>query len=299
MRRAVEELDNITVHPDLNVADHILLSKPNLEQEASWAEYSSSKFRFLGHFLEVAAQHQLHVILLVKNIDNIERYFLGKGFVHTRSRIEMTANAEVSLTNGVFSVGIQSTNPEGTVETYKKPSGILILDSSFNASHPSIELLRTTYASNGNLLPVVILLVSNTSEHIQRCLPDGSESERFRQLIRYIFRLRHVVGNLQDDALGVTEVAEEVLSSLLSENFNASWALPTIEPLNLTAGELDATSGLGSDDMVPPASHLRDGSGPKRSMVCFYSLQRTSRPDAHYYFRMRSDQMSPVSKNNE
>lgn len=232
----MEKLDNIAVHTDLNIAEHVKQSQWDPQKEASWAEYTSSKFLFLGHFIEIAGAQDLHMLFIVKKaegVELVERYFKGKGFVHVRPRDEMRGNIELSLQNGALSVGIISSQHDGIVETYRPPSVIFALDSSFRASIPSVEHLRTTYARHGNLLPVVHLLISNSSEHIQRCLPDFPEIQRLRLLVHIVKSLLDVIGDLQDDALCVQEDAEEIFTYLMSDDFNSSWSLPSIEPLHI------------------------------------------------------------------
>ncbi|KAJ9368802.1 hypothetical protein DTO282E5_6537 [Paecilomyces variotii] len=269
MRRVVEKLNNTTVHPDLNIAEHIQDSPSDPEKEAAWAEYSSSKFQLLGYFVEMAESHELHIILMVreeKTVDLVERYLLGKGFEYTRPRSEMGSgtNVEISMTKGALSFGIRSAQSDGVIELYRNPTAIFSLDSSFNAKNPSIEHLRTTFARNGNLLPVVLFLISNSSEHIERCLPNLAELQRLRLLAHYIYRLHDTVGDLQDDALNVHEDAEELLSYLLSDNFNASWSWPTIEPLQILS-PAEIASALGPEAIDPSVQYMQTaGSLQKR-----------------------------------
>jgi hypothetical protein len=242
------------MHSDLNIAEQVRQSEPDPQKEASWAEYVSSKFLLLGHLVEVAGAQELHIIVMVKQgkaVELVERYFLGKGFTHVRPRHGMNGTIEVAMVNGPLSVGIQATQHDGVIETFRPPSVIIALDSSFNAATPSVEHLRTTYASHGNLLPVVRLIISNTSEHIQKCLPDLPEIPRLRLLIHLINGLQDLVGDLQDDALGVHEDAEELFTYLLSENFNSSWALPTIEPLHISI-----SNDLTAEDLADSVREL-------------------------------------------
>lgn len=272
MRRVVEKLNNTTVHPDLNIAEHIQDSPSDPAKEAAWAEYSSSKFQLLGYFVEMAESHELHIILMVreeKTVDLVERYLLGKGFEYTRPRSEMGSgtNVEISMTKGALSFGIRSAQSDGVIELYRNPTAIFSLDSSFNAKNPSIEHLRTTFARNGNLLPVVLFLISNSSEHIERCLPNLAELQRLRLLAHYIYRLHDTVGDLQDDALNVHEDAEELLSYLLSDNFNASWSWPTIEPLQILS-PAEIASALGPEAIDPSVQYMQTaGSLQKRVLV--------------------------------
>ncbi|KAN0080839.1 Class II histone deacetylase complex subunits 2 and 3 domain containing protein [Elaphomyces granulatus] len=238
--RLIQKLDNIAVHPDLNIAEHIKNTEPDPKKAATWAEYSSSKFQFLGHLMDISANHGLHIIIMTRKertVEIVEKYLLGKGFSYTRPRVEMGGNTEISLKKGKMSFGIHITQSDTVVEVYRHPSLIIALDSSFNVKSPSVENLRITYARHGNLVPVIWLLSSNTSEHIKLCLPDVSAIQKLRLLIYHAMLLRNTVGDLQDDALGVHEDAEELLQYLLSEDFNARWSLPAIEPLKLLSPE--------------------------------------------------------------
>ena len=239
IRGLVERLDEICVHEDLGIAEQVAKSNPDPRKEAAWAEYVSAKFQFLGHLLEIAGaqEQELHLIVMVKRgktQELVERYFLGKGFTYTRPREEMPLDSELSMVNGALSIGIHPTEREGLAETYRPPRAILALDSSFRASHPSTQHLRTTYARHGSLLPVVRLVIANSSEHVQRCLPEMPELQRLRVLTHVIISLRDVVGDLQDDALGVHEDAEELYTCLVADDFAASWTLPKIEPLHIS-----------------------------------------------------------------
>lgn len=242
MGGVLEQLGNITTHPDLNMIEHIRHSQSDLEQEASWGEYSSSKFLFLGYLVQVAAGRELHFVVMVqghKLLDILERFLLGKGFTYTRPRREMGpgTDLEVSMGKDSLSFGIQTTRNDGIAQTYKPPCMIIALDRTFDAQTPSVEHMRTTFARNGSLLPVVRLLISNTSEHIERCLSDVAQSQRLRLLMHHTAQLLDVVGDLQDNALNVHEDVEEVLSCLASDNFNANWPLPSIEPLAIAEPE--------------------------------------------------------------
>ncbi|KOS48210.1 hypothetical protein ACN38_g824 [Penicillium nordicum] len=252
MREVIARLSNVSTHPDLNISDHLKDADPDLAKEASWAEYSSAKFLLLGHLIEIIGTNELHIILAVQDEKKqavLERYLQGKGFAYTRPRGEMGSTLEVSLAKGSLSFGIHSS--ETARELYKPPSAIFALDSYFRPRSPSVQHLRTTYARNGNLLPVIWFLVANTSEHIERCLPDSPEPDRLRLLVHYIARLHDEVGDLQDDAFGVHEDAEEILGYLLDSV--TGWPLPTIEPLNLVSlAELECYSS-SSDEVMPPA----------------------------------------------
>lgn len=241
-------LSNVATHPDLNIVEHIKDSDSDFAKEAAWADYSSAKFLFLGYLVEFASSRDIHLVIMVNGERTqkvVERYLMGKGLAYTRPREEMGlgTNLEVSMVKGSLSLGIQSTQSDGILETYKAPSAIIALDSSFNPKSPPVEHMRTTFARQSTLLPAIRLVVSNSSEHVELCFSNLPDTRALCSTIQYTIRLQDMVGDLQDDALGVQEDVEEILSFLLSDNFHASWPLPPIEPITiLSAEELDATS---------------------------------------------------------
>ncbi|GFF97621.1 hypothetical protein IFM53868_09241 [Aspergillus udagawae] len=268
MYSLLERLSNASTHPDLNITEHIKDSDSDLAKEAAWAEYSSAKFLLLGYLINNASSRDLHLVVMVhgaKTLKILERFLKGKGLSYTRPRHEMGigTNLEVSMVKESLSFGIQSTIDDGIMETYKPPAAIIALDSSFSAKSPSVEHMRTTYARHGNLLPVIRLLVSNSNEHIQLCFANYPEPQRLRLVVQYASRLRDVVGDLQDDALGVHEDSEEIISSLLSDNFNAHWSLPSIEPLHIVSSD-ELNSALSTYQSHPETAMLPTPQIPKR-----------------------------------
>ncbi|KAL4894521.1 class II histone deacetylase complex subunits 2 and 3-domain-containing protein [Aspergillus ambiguus] len=270
----LSHLSNVATHPDLNIADHIKDSGSDFGKEAAWAEYSSAKFLFLSYVVELASSRDIHLVLMVngeRSQQIVERYLLGKGLAYTRPREDMGlgTNLEVSMVKGTLTFGIQSTQNDGILETYKAPSAIIALDSSFNAKAPPVEHMRTTFARQGTLLPAIRLIVSNSSEHVELCFPNLPEMQRLRTTIQYTIRLRDMVGDLQDDALGVQEDVEEILSFLLSDNFHANWPLPPIEPISIVSAEdLDNTSsGGGTQPSVVDHAAFPENSPQKRQYI--------------------------------
>ncbi|KAL6237575.1 hypothetical protein BDW75DRAFT_203686 [Aspergillus navahoensis] len=236
LQQALERLSNAATHPDINVADHMIGAESKYEQEASWADYSSAKFLLLNYLIKAASEHDIHLVIMIRGEKTqgiVERYLLGKGFSYTRSREEMGSgtNVEVSMSKNALSFGVQLARSDGIMGTYKAPSAIIALDSSLNTKHPSVEHMRTTFARDGHLLPVIRLMVANSSEHVELCYPGPSTPKHLSKLLQYSEHLRDIVGDLQDDALGVHEDANEIMTCLLSDNFNAFWSLPPVEPL--------------------------------------------------------------------
>jgi hypothetical protein len=236
MEQMVEQLNNITTHPDLNLANHITGQTTDIAREASWAEYSSSKFQFLSYFIDAAVNRDLHVIIMAKEgkiVKIVENYLLGKGFLYPPPRSDVTSKDELVLTKGSLSISIRSTNEERTLEPPKDPALIIALDNSLDGNDLSVQHLRAASPQGNGLVPVIHLIVTNTTEHIERCLPKSSDINRLRLLVHSARSLGGSAGELPDNALGVQENAEEVFRYLTSDRATRIWPLAPVEALEL------------------------------------------------------------------
>ncbi|KAK2807140.1 hypothetical protein FQN51_004754 [Onygenales sp. PD_10] len=228
MEYMLEQLNNITIHPDLNLPDQPAAPAADPAKETAWAEYSSSKFQFLGYFVDEAVNEDFHVIVVAKTakaVKIVENYLVGKGFTHIQRMID-TPN-ELCLYKGQLSFAIRTTSDDRRMTPYKTPAAIIAFDNSFDADNQSIQQLRTEFSPNENLLPVIRLLVSNTCEHIERSLPRLSELSRLRLLVKYTRDLSNTAGEVQDDALDVQEYAQEVIKFF--KRGSKVWSLPVVE----------------------------------------------------------------------
>ncbi|OJD14958.1 hypothetical protein AJ78_04741 [Emergomyces pasteurianus Ep9510] len=230
MRRMINRLNNITTHPDLN--DQPAPTGANPVKEAAWAEYSSSKFQFLGYLIDAAGNDDLHIIIIAstdKAVKVVENYLIGKEFAYTQQGSNSSSDAELSLCKRQLSFAIRSATDDRMLQPHKAPAAIIALDNSFDAEKPAIRQIRTQSSANGKILPVIRLLVSNTSEHVERCLPETSQINRLRLLVKYTRDFSSTAGELQDDALGVQENAEEVALFLKMPPATREWPLAVVE----------------------------------------------------------------------
>ncbi|KAL2366358.1 hypothetical protein RJZ56_000617 [Blastomyces dermatitidis] len=230
MLKLVNKLNNITTHPDLN--DQPAAPGANPVKEAAWAEYSSTKFQFLGFLIDAAVNDDLHIIIVARSdkaVKLVENYLMGKEFINTQPATDRSADLELSLCKGQLSFAIRSATDNRVLQPFKPPAAIIALDNSFDAEDPVIRQIRTEASPNGQLLPVIRLLVSNTAEHVERCLPDTSNINRLRLLVKYTRDFSSTAGELQDDALGVQENAEEVFLYLKMDPATRVWPLAAVE----------------------------------------------------------------------
>ncbi|KAL1956833.1 hypothetical protein VTO42DRAFT_6783 [Malbranchea cinnamomea] len=240
VRKMIEQLDNVCTHPDLNLVETPPVNVNDISREASWAEYSSSKFLFLGYFIDAALDLDLHVIIMVKGgrtAKIMENYFLGKGFsLRLTPSSEACNGSEIIFYRESLSFGVRTTTDERIIEPFRPPALIIALDSSFNPGNESVKHLRAT-SIPGLLTPVIRLVIANTSEHIRLCLPQCPDSMKLRLLVKNATSLCSCAGELQDDALGVQEDAEEILAYLASDPRTRKWPLPLIEALEIQVPE--------------------------------------------------------------
>lgn len=244
----MRRLNNIAIHADLNIADQITSQADN-SKEASWAEYSSSKFQFLRYFIDAAADEILFVVILVragKTVQIVENYLLGNGFTH------FLGSNTPDLCSDRLSFSIRATNDEEMRKSANKPSLIIALDNSFDANNASVQDLRTMWG--GNIVPVIRPIIANSIEHVELCIPNSLN--RFRRLVRHTIAFRGTVGELQDDALGVQETAEEIVSYLSTDDFQERWALPLLEALDVDDFE-NTPSDAEAEPSTPEPEQLR------------------------------------------
>ncbi|KAJ5908567.1 hypothetical protein N7495_001249 [Penicillium taxi] len=241
IQKVIAALGNVTTHPDLNISRHLTDGDTNLEDMALWAESNSAKFLFLRDFIEIASMHNLHIILAIHGTDKqnlIERYLRGKGFEYTRPREELGGSVEISLVKGSLSFGIHST--DSVRDLFKEPSAIFLLDATFNSKSSSVVHIRQTYTRNGDPLPLIWLLVANTCEHIERCLPDMPQCDRILALLHFTDCLHYAAGDIQDGALDVHENVAEIFGYLTDSS--RPWPLVSIKPLPLIPYEAEEAS---------------------------------------------------------
>ncbi|KAK2748482.1 hypothetical protein FQN57_000615 [Myotisia sp. PD_48] len=254
MENMIERLNNITTHPDLNLASQPTEGPPEVRGEASWAEYSSSKFQFLGYFIPVAETHDIHIIIMIQDgqaVEIVKNYLLGKQFD------QIPEIPLLAFRKNLLTLEVRSTGDPRDIQSFKPPSAILALDHSFDVDSLFIRQLRKRPDTN-SLVPVFRLIVANTAEHVERCLPACSPLTKLRLLVQYTMFFSDNAGELQADALGVQEYAEEAWDYTISDPSTREWKVPLIESLDIAVADEHGS--------IPEPEELREAitSGQKR-----------------------------------
>ncbi|KAM5464697.1 hypothetical protein MauCBS54593_006788 [Microsporum audouinii] len=255
MTTMVEKLDNITTHPDINIGSQAAGDSPDTAKEALWAEYSSSKFQYLGYFIDASKGLELHIIIMVKpgrTVDVVKRYLMGKQFIQHSPPEGGDGDSPAVFSKEKISFEVRSTADEREIPPSKPPALIIALDSSFDANFEPVKKLRIR-SDFSVLIPVVRLIIANTVEHVKICLPMCTELTSLRLLVQHTLACNDAAGELQDDALGVQENAEETLLYIMENPATRTWKLPLMEALEIEGqqdegliSELDPTSSTNA-----------------------------------------------------
>lgn len=284
MKRMIDQLDNISSHPDLNLTEQPSSGSLDVEKEASWAEYSSSKFQFLSYFMDAVLEDPLkraiHIVIMAKagpTVDILRKYFLGKRLEDISAAPQH--NTPLLFTLQLFSVEIRTTQDHSAIPPFREPAMIVALDSSFAADNPSVAQLRTIPLSN-HLVPVIRLIISNTAEHVALCLPNCADVARLRLLVQETQYHSRVAGDLQDDALGVQENAEETLRYLMSEPETREWPLAEVALIDIPSPE-------NASSVEPDSLRLMSISRQKRWLVSHLCSSLLSTRDADGNYRTK------------
>lgn len=192
----VERLKGVCFHTDLDISEDIQTQQEqSAEAEAQWAENASSKFYFLGQLLQYCRDLSMHIIILASEgrpLDIIETYLKGKHVSCSRAGgLTTTYPYHTNLQITLLSTSDDSGNLYPT-----RPIMAIAFDSSYRAAHPRLQDERTGWAN----IPILHLLVSNSVEHIEKCLPSTLKGlERLWLLAKIAKRLSPHVGLFAND----------------------------------------------------------------------------------------------------
>lgn len=286
METMIERINNITTHSDLDNDSPMTQHQVSAADEANWAEACSAKFQFLGHFLEAARGSDKHVVILAspgRLLDILETFLKARRAIYVRPdqmrRSDSAAEGPLKFTllgSGESSFIISTA------------ALVIAFDGSSDVQDPQITALRVHMLKVGQLSPVIHLLVANSAEHIDCCLPSSlNGSQRLQALVNCVAQTRHKVGQLPLELPGPVAAAEEVAAYLTLGGLEDQWTLPQIPAIagldfidSSTAAESSVRSSTqhSTSEAVVPTLSIR-----KRLLVrlrnCTVSLLLISAQD--------------------
>ncbi|KAL2424514.1 hypothetical protein ABEF95_011275 [Exophiala dermatitidis] len=277
MVELMQRLHDTTTHLDLGLPGFGTQYLIKSEHHAAYANYAGSKFSFLGHLVDMLKNVSCSIIVMAQAgpiQDLLEQYLNLKHInVKRHDRVAASQSPTPDRPSTEFQVHLVSTGSTHQVSFSPKPVLLMIaFDASFDWQDPQVARIRRHFAPlPPRLLPVIHLLISNSSEHVDRCLPKSMPSPlRLKALVRATYQAGPNLGGKptyvpdpSDEPEGrpmdfsdlqkalrksperkLAMLASIVARASLAEDFDAKWNLGPMPELQLT--ELEDTSAKAS-----------------------------------------------------
>lgn len=223
----VEQLQLITDHQDL-IAD-VTSTQAALsdEHQSKWAETSSSKCLFIREFLDALRLQEKHVAVLARPgrmLDILEALLRANRYIYVRPDTSTSSGQDVA---GALKVTLLPTGLDGSRYIVARADVVIAFDESFRAGEQYSQILRADITEPQKLSLLISLVVTNSAEHIELCLPkDMSPFKRKRSLVGYIWQKRHDVGKL-DNYPPPDQAALAIAQYLIMNSIQETpWPLP-------------------------------------------------------------------------
>lgn len=169
MQEMLSRLNDTTTHMDLGLPSTQEHLTQDPEAAAAHAEYAGSKFVFLGYLIDQMKSEDCSLAIFAQegNLQDLIEEYLTMKQVTVRRWSRGPTSQDHSVPQGL-TVDILSTQEDKGHILPRKPVLTLAFDVTFSTTDCQWQLLQRTY---GKDLPVVHLLVMNSSEHVERCVP--------------------------------------------------------------------------------------------------------------------------------
>lgn len=265
MNELIQLLHNTTTHLDLGLPGISTQYSLNPEQHAAYANYAGSKFSLLGYLVDTLKRVSCSIAVAARSgaIQDLLEQYLDTKEINVKRHDRRTT----SQTPGVerpheFQVELMSTMSDYTINLTRTPLLMIAFDASFDAQDPQIKLVRMMGLNRSpTLVPVIHLLVTNSSEHVDLCIPKSLPSPiRLKLLVRATYQARPNLGgkptyvpNPSDEPQGramdfsdlqralrksperkLFMLASIITQAALSSDFDSKWGLGSVSELQLT-----------------------------------------------------------------
>ena len=229
----LERLNRITTHMDLDMSEATTQEDVPAENLAKWALDCSEKFRFLHYLLDSLRYTNKHIAIVAKSgqlLDIVETFLKGNFIAYNRP--DVFSKSDPKNVKGYVEVTLLPSGIEGSTTLPSGANLIVALDGSFNRHDPQVMNLRTHVTNVGQLAPVIHLLVYNSAEHIERCIPKTlNHVDRVRRIVSCLTQAGDEVGQLLPDEASPSAAAEEVAAFLEAGGLEHDWTFPSIRPI--------------------------------------------------------------------
>ena len=266
IKQMLSRASDATTHIDLlHESDDPSQQMVDPVEEAAWAISNSQKFQFLQELFQalLRASKPCHLAIVAKqgkSMGILEMFLRGKKITYhrfdtnTRSPLEVQECVEVAL---------MPSGSGGSHFRALRNDLVIAFDGSFNADDEQVKALRTlTYSVR--LSPVVHLLIHNSVEHIEHCIPqNANDTHRLRMIVGYILTLKKEVGKGDPNDFTTEEQAQMVAKYVHTPREDREWQLPSIRPIE----EIEFLESQAESPPEKTSQEIRGSGGLKRSLV--------------------------------
>jgi hypothetical protein len=233
MKEMLGKVSKVAIHPDLDSNDTIALQGAPEEDEAKWSENCSTKFEFLRRFLEAIRYQKLHVAILAQSkrlLDILELFLKATRFKFNRPDRPDNSRMELNLKfPGQMTVTLQETGESGATYVASDAQLIITFDRTFNPHDRHVEIMRNHPFIVGKKCPVFHLLIQNSVEHADMCIPSTlDEEQRLQTTVYLVTQARRDVGVLPPEYPSPTLAADKLARWLLDGGEVGKWPLPSL-----------------------------------------------------------------------
>ncbi|RMZ81372.1 hypothetical protein DV738_g2265, partial [Chaetothyriales sp. CBS 135597] len=200
MIELIDRLHDTTTHFDLGLPGFSTQFSLRSEEHAAFAQYAGSKFVFLSCLVDALSTVDCTVIIAAKTgpVQQLIEEFLVMKRIHvTRHDRPHSARSKTpDFHQTTLKIDLLDTSADTEVNLSSRPVLLVAFDASFDNQNPQIKQIRELNSRGRNqLLPVVHLLTSNSSEHVDRCLRKSMPSpQRLKLLVRGTYQAKNNLG---------------------------------------------------------------------------------------------------------
>lgn len=199
MIELMDSLQDTTSHIDLGMPGFTQFSIRS-EEEKAYAEYSGSKFVLLGELVSMLYRVDCTIVVACKSgpIQDLLADYLALRQIRVR-RHDRPPSARAGTPEALrdtLKIDIISTTADFEGQLSGPPALMIAFDSSFDNQSPHIRRIRELHSKGRDQpLAVVHLLVTNSAEHVDRCLRKAMPSpQRLKLLVRGAYLARQHLG---------------------------------------------------------------------------------------------------------
>lgn len=182
MQEMLRRLNDMVTHFDLGMGMQTQYSV-NSQENAAYADYAGSKFVMLGYLIDQLKEKDCSLVLFAQQgeLQDLLSGYLRMKHVNVHRPDRPAENGD-SQSASNFVVELLAPYAGESPSFLRKPALIIAFDFSFSVADPQVKALQQQF---GNDIPIIHLLVINSSEHVERCVPEALTSNiRLKVVVR-------------------------------------------------------------------------------------------------------------------